>query len=116
MYLTAFDQSGPGIKIVAAVAAPVGLQAVSEGQGIKTNQYRVQNNGTATVWYAFSDVSAAAAQSNAVAPSGASDTAKRGIPLGAGAIEIISAPPNAWFSASIVAATADVYVTPGRGV
>jgi hypothetical protein len=110
-----FSQSGFGVLIVAAAPAPVGLQVLSDGSALKTNQYRIQNNGTVTIWYAHGD-SDTDAQTKAAAPTGAGNTARRGVPLGAGAIEVITAPPNAWFSATAASGTANVYITPGEGL
>lgn len=106
-----FNPSGPTINVDAATSAPAGLQA----SGVRAEQYRIQNNGTVTAFVAFGD-DASEAQSNAVIPTGGGNNAKNSFPLPAGAIEVISGPIDCYWSAITASGTAEIYITPGKGI
>ncbi len=88
-------------------------------QGISSSSYKIQNVGPNTAFYVASagvilnGVSTAPAVTVTIPVFG---TPANGIPIQSGATQVITAPPNCWFSA-ICASTqsATVYITPGEG-
>lgn len=110
---TAWNPCGKTINIDAAAAAPVGLVSVQLANDAV--QYRVMNDGLVTAFVAFGSTGAIA-QTNAAIPTDASAAAYFSIPVPAGAIEVITAPPNSFWSAITASSTAAIYITPGRGV
>lgn len=66
---------------------------------------RIQNNGTATAWINFGPDNTVTA------------TIAAGMPIGPGAIEIITPPVGATYVAAIAAAaTGKIHFTPGSGI
>lgn len=112
----AFTPGGKTIKVAGTDAAPAGIQAVKDGKSKIPVQFRIHNAGPNTAFYAFGE-DATTAQSNAVIPTGAGANAKPSYPLPSGAIEVISAPVDSYWSAICAATeTAAIYITPGRGL
>ena len=110
----AFSPMGPSVVVTAAAPAPTGLQVDPANlKDLESCQFRIMNNGTATIWYAFG-IDAATANANAVIPTGGSNKDSYALP--AGGIEVITAPRRSFFSAVIAAGTAAVYFTPGAGL
>ena len=103
-----FTPTGNTVTFVAANVAPTPVQAVSTTLG--GNQYRILNAGSVVV---FLGVGTTAAQANASAT--VVTTTANCIPLLAGTDEIISFPPNAYFTGVTGSSTAVVYITPGDG-
>jgi len=85
---------------VGASTARVALGTTGNGY----RQVRVYNDGTATAWIAFGDVTITAALAS-------------GIPLAAGACEVHTIPNGVTYVAAIAAAgTGKIYFTPGSGI
>lgn len=114
MSFRAFNPTGPTVLVVGATSAPTGLQASSSGAPA-AEQYRVYNAGTVVAYIAFG-VDAATAQSNAVVPTGGGASAKNSYPLASGATEVFSAPLNIFWSAITSSSTANIFITPGKGL
>lgn len=110
----AFNPQGKTVVVAAAAIAPLGVQApVNERfNAQETGQVRVVNAGTATVHLGVGPT-AAAAQANAVAATAGNPAA--GIPLVAGAVEILRFNQTTFFS-GLSSAAATVYITPGQGL
>ena len=113
MGVQAFTITGKTVKIVGATTAPSAVQVPSTTLG--GNQYRVINDGSVTAFLSFA-MAAATADSNCVIPSGSGSNSKTVLPLLAGTDEIISFPPNAYFTGITSSGTAAIYITPGDGV
>ena len=93
-----FRPSG-GATVNIDVAAASARIALTSGD----NQ-RVMNNGTATAWIAFGDVTVTAAVAS-------------GIPVGPGVTEVLALPTGATYVAAIAAgATGKIHFTPGSGI
>jgi len=107
----AFSPTGKTILVVAATTAPTGQQCPENGtvQGI---QYRVHNAGSVTAYLSFGKTSAEAIAS-AVIPSG---TSQECFPLPAGIVEVLSFPVGSFFTGITVSSTANVFITPGKGI
>ena len=103
-----FTPSGNSVVFTAATSAPTAVRAVSSTLG--GNQYRVLNSGSVTV---FMGVGTTA--SDAVNNATVLTTTNLSIPLLAGTDEILTFPPNAYFSGITSTSTAVVYITPGDG-
>jgi hypothetical protein len=103
-----FTPSGNSVVFTAATSAPTAVQAVSSTLG--GNQYRVLNSGAVTVFMGVG-TSASDAVNNATVLT----TTNLSIPLLAGTDEILTFPPNAYFSGITSTSTAVVYITPGDG-
>ena len=112
MQLLSWAPVGKTLLVAADTTAPVGTQAITSpcAGGF---QYRVCNNGTVTVFYAWSKTSGAAAAALAVIPTA---TSQDSYPLPPGAVEVVTAPADAYFSAITASGTASVFITPGRGL
>jgi hypothetical protein len=110
----AFNPQGKTVVVAAAAIAPLGVQAPVDQRfnAQETGQVRVVNAGTAIVHLGVGPT-AAAAQANAVAA--AAGVPAAGIPLVAGAVEILRFPFGSYFSGLAAGATT-VYVTPGEGI
>ena len=110
----AFNPQGKTVVVAAAVAPPLGIQVpVNERfNAQETGQVRVVNAGLATVFLGVGPT-AAAAQANAVAATAGNPAA--GIPLVAGAVEVLRFPAGSFFSGAASGATT-VYLTPGEGL
>lgn len=110
----AFNPQGKTVVVAAAAVAPLGVQAPVDQRfsAQETGQVRVVNAGTATVHLGVGPT-AAAAQANAVAATAGNPAA--GIPLVAGAVEIMRFPAGSYFSGLASVATT-VYLTPGEGL
>lgn len=109
MGINAFNPCGNTVAFTANVAAPTPVQAASNTLG--GNQYRVINSGTVTVFMGVASTSSDASN-NAVVVS----TTSPAIPLLSGTDEILSFPPNAYFTGITSSGTAIIYVTPGDGL
>lgn len=111
-----FYPTGKTIMVQADAVAPTGVATSAPNNKVQTDvQYRVQNNGAETIWYAFG-ADAATAQTNAVVPTGATTNSKDSYPLAALQVEVISAPRNSYFSGITATNPAKLYVTPGEGL
>jgi len=109
MGVNAFNACGNTVVFSATTSAPTPVQAVSTTLG--GNQYRVLNSGTVTVFMGIGTSSANATSNAAVVSStGAA------IPLLSGTDEIMTFPPNAYFTGITSSGTAVVYITPGDGL
>ena len=108
MGLNAFTKTGNTVAFVANTAAPTAVQCSSTTLG--GNQYRVVNAGSTLVLMGVG-TSSANATANAVVVS----SSQQAIPLLAGTDEIITFPPNAWFTGITSSGTAAIYITPGDG-
>lgn len=113
----AFIKVGNTSKIAADTTAPSGVQLAGDTKAPDIQaerEYRVQNNGGETVFYAYG-ASAAAAQSAAVIPTNASVGAGS-YPLSAGAIEVIRAPIGQFWSGITTVGAVSLFITPGKGL
>jgi len=112
-----FQPIGPTSKIAANATAPSGVQLAGDptAEVMGWRQYRIQNNGAETVFYAYG-ANASAAQTNAAIPTNASVGANS-YPIPAGAVEVITAKPSLYWSGITAGNTGvSLYITPGRGV
>lgn len=100
----AFSPTGSTVTVVAATSAPVGVQVPESGTGSGI-QYRIHNAGSAIAFLGFGSTSGSA-----------QSAAASGIPLPAGIVEVLSFPIGSYFSASIGTGTANIYITPGKGL
>lgn len=114
MRVKAFSPDGNTVKITADVTAPTGVQ-VPENSTDSTHQIRVHNSGLVTAFLAWG-ITAGAAQSAAVIPTGSGANAKASYPLPAGIVEVFTAPINSYFSAITASGTADIFITSGNGI
>ena len=103
-----FCPSGNTVVFTAATSAPTPVQALSTTLG--GNQYRVINAGSTLVFMGVGTTSA-----NATANAVVVSSTQAAIPLLAGTDEIITFPPNAWFTGITSSGTATVYITCGDG-
>ena len=103
-----FCPSGNTVTFIAATSAPTPVQALSTTLG--GNQYRVVNAGSTLVFMGVGTTSA-----NATANAVVVSSTQAAIPLLAGTDEIITFPPNAWFTGITSTGTANVYITCGDG-
>ena len=103
-----FCPSGNTVVFTAATSAPTPVQALSTTLG--GNQYRVINAGSTLVFMGVGTTSA-----NATANAVVVSSTQAAIPLLAGTDEIITFPPNAWFTGITSSGTAAIYITPGDG-
>lgn len=111
----AFNPQGKTVVVAAAAVAPLGVQAPVDQRfsgAQETGQVRFVNAGLATVFLGVGPT-AAAAQANAVAATAGNPAA--GIPLVAGAVEVLRFPAGSFFSGAASGATT-VYLTPGEGL
>lgn len=119
MSIQPFEPTGRTICVEANATAPLGTQVV--GDGAQATSYRVTNDdANQTIFYAFS----IPGESNQ--PQSARDRAKipvaggngnYGIPLPVGAVEVIRAPANAFFSGiTRSSSAANLFITPGEGM
>lgn len=110
----AFNPQGKTVVVAAAAVAPLGVQAPVDQRfsAQETGQVRVVNAGTATVHLGVGPT-AAAAQANAVAATAGNPAT--GIPLVAGAVEVLRFPAG-WYFSGVAGAASTVYVTPGEGM
>jgi hypothetical protein len=103
-----FTPSGNSVVFTAATSPPTAVQAVSNTLG--GNQYRVLNSGSVTVFMGVG-TSASDAVNNATVLT----TTNTSIPLLAGTDEILTFPPNAYFTGITASSSAVIYITPGDG-
>lgn len=110
----AFNPQGKTVVVAAAAIAPLGVQATVDQRfsAQETGQVRIVNAGNATVHLGVGPT-AAAAQANAVAATAGNPTA--GIPLVAGAVEVLRFPAG-WYFSGVSGAASTVYLTPGEGL
>lgn len=110
----AFNPQGKTVVVAAAAVAPLGVQAPVDQRfnAQETGQIRIVNAGTNLVHLGVGPT-AALAQANAVAASAGAPAA--GIPLVAGAVEILRFPVGSYFSGLSSSGTT-VYLTPGEGL
>lgn len=110
----AFNPQGETVVVAAAVAPPVGVQALVydkfDAQGM--GQYRIVNSSVNTVFLGVG-VTATAAQANAVAP--VAGNPSPAIVLAPGAVEILRFNRTVYFSGAAAAAST-VYIVPGEGL
>ena len=103
-----FTPSGNTVTFTANTSPPSAVQAISTTLG--GNQYRIINSGSVLVFLGIGR-DAAGAVGNATVVS----TTGQAIPILAGTDEIITFPPNAWFTGITSSGTAAVYISPGDG-
>ena len=103
-----FTPSGNTVTFTAAGTAPTPVQAVSSTLG--GNQYRILNAGSVTAFLGIG-TTATDATNNAVVVT----SSQKSIPLLAGTDEVITFPPNAYFTGVTSSSTAVIYITPGDG-
>lgn len=119
MYLTAFNPTGNTVNVDAATVAPTGLLVGTAHNPTRvsgeSNQYLIHNAGSVTAFLAFG-VDAATATAAAVIPTGASSNAKASYPAPPGSLFVLTAPPGSYWSAITASSTAEIYITPGKGV
>lgn len=110
----AFNPQGKTVVVAAAAIAPLGVQVPVDERfnAQETGQVRIVNAGNATVHLGVGPT-AAAAQANAVAATAGNPAV--GIPLVAGAVEIMRFGTGLYFSGVASSATT-VYITPGQGI
>jgi len=110
----AFAPLGKTVVIAANPVAPAGLQVPVRTQitAQAVGQYRFVNNGSALVHIGAGPTAALATAAAVAATAG---TPGAGIPLVAGAVEILRFSVNAYFSA-VTTVAGTVYVTPGEGL
>lgn len=118
MYLTPFNPTGNTVNVDAATTASTGLlvgTATSTRLAGQSGQYLIHNAGSVTAWLAFG-TDAATAEAAAVIPTGGGASAKAAIPAPPGSLFVITAPPGSFWSGITASSTAEVYITPGKGV
>lgn len=110
----AFAPQGNTIVVAATTPAPSGVQAPIQTRysGQDTGQVRIVNTGAVIVHLGIGSTAAEAA-TNAVAAAAGSPAA--GIPITAGATQILRFPSGAFFS-GLSASAATVFITPGQGL
>lgn len=109
---TAFTPDGSTVVVAAAATAPDGVQVSSSPSAQATGQVRIVNASLNTVHLGVG-ATAAAAKAAAVAATAGNPAA--GIPLVAGAVEIMSFPVGSYFS-GVASGASTVYITPGQGL
>src|SRR6266705_6312442 len=114
MTIRAFNPTGKTVAVAGATTAPAGVQVLSAGAPA-AHQYRVHNAGAVTAFVSF-DIDATTAQTDAVIPTGSGANSKLAIPLPSGAVEVLTALPDCYWSAITASSTATVYITPGEGL
>ncbi len=110
----AFNPQGKTVVVAADAVAPLGVQAPVDQRfsAQETGQVRVVNSSTNLVHIGVGPT-AAAAQANAVAAT--AGNAAAGIPLVAGAVEVLRFPAG-WYFSGVAGAATTVYLTPGDGL
>jgi hypothetical protein len=110
----AFNPQGNTVVVAAAAVAPLGVQVPVDQRfsAQETGQVRIVNASTNTVHIGVGPT-AAAAQANAVAATAGNPAA--GVPLVAGAVEVLRFPAG-WYFSGVAALASTVYVTPGEGL
>ncbi len=112
MGIQAFTPEGNTVIFTAATTAPTAAQATSSTGS--ANQYRIVTApGNVTVFLGVGST-ANLANANAVLLAGNVVTSAS-LPLLPGTDEILSFPPNSYFTGITSANTAVVYITPGDG-
>lgn len=117
MSINAFMPQGNTYVMTANSAAATPVQILSDGNNT-SQMYRISNAESGnTVWYAYG-ASSGQATANAVIPAAGSGNQTHAIPLPGGAVEVIRATPNAFFTVLTRAASANanVAITPGDGL
>lgn len=111
----AFAPMGKTVLIAADVAAPTGVQApvAIAFSPQETGQVRIVN-ASGNVVHLGVGPTAALAQSAAVAATAGSPAS--GIPLVAGAVEVLRFAPGTFFSGICAAGASTLFVTPGQGL
>lgn len=104
-----FTPVGNTVTFTAAATVPTAVQALPAGN-IQATQYLIQNAGSAIVFLGVG-ASNAAAVANAVSFTSTGPS----IPLLAGSIQVLTLPPNSFFTGNSTSSTA-VYITPGEGI
>lgn len=103
-----FAPSGNTAPISVTNASSTAIQV--QGTPANATQRMITNVGPNTAFVAWCSTSTC----TAVAPSGS--TPANGFPVPAGAIVVLSFPPNAWFATITTGTgTATLYITPGAG-
>lgn len=111
----AFNPMGRTVVVPADAVAPAGVQApvLAALSAQETGQVRIVNSSLNLVHLGVGST-AALAQAAAVAAAAGSPAA--GIPLAAGAVEVLRFAPGAFFSGISAAGPSTVFVTPGQGL
>lgn len=109
MGINAFTRTGNTVTFTAATTAPTPVQAESTTLG--GNQYRVINSGTQIVFLGYG-TTAADATNNAVTVT----SSQEAFPLLPSTDEILTFPPNAYFTGVTSTGNSVVYITPGDGL
>lgn len=107
-----FNPMGLTVAIAANTPAPDGVQAPVFSSAQETGQVRIVNSSVNTVHLGVGST-AAIAKANAVAA--AAGVPAAGIPLLAGAVEILRFGQGAFFS-GVAGAASTVFITPGQGL
>jgi len=111
----AFTPTGNTVTFTANVSGSVPTPVlVQTSGGLGSNQYRIINASTSVIAHLAVGTSAAAATTNAVIAT--AGTPSPGIPLLPGTDEILTLPPNAYFTAITSSSTAVIYIIPGDGL
>jgi hypothetical protein len=115
-YTGAFTPVAATSKIAAASTAPtaVTLAGDTKQSTPSEREYRIQNNGGETAFYAWG-VDTTAAANNIVIPTNAS-VGGNCYPISAGAIEVIRAPIGQYWTGITVTNAVSLFVTPGKGM
>lgn len=110
----AFTAMGQTFLIPADPTAPAGVQVTKHSQfeGKTSGIYRVYNSGSVTVHLSYG-VDATDAQNKAVAP--IAGTPQSTVAIAPGAVEIIGAPDDTYFS-GICSSASSVFICAGEGV
>jgi hypothetical protein len=104
-----FTPTGNTVTFTGVITTPpTPVQANSYSLG--SNQYRILNSGTVTVFLGVGNTAAGATANATVVTNNAA-----AIPLLAGTDEILSFLPNAYFTGITGSSSAVVYITPGSG-
>jgi hypothetical protein len=113
-YTTAFLQNGETREITAADTPPEAVQIPANFTvgARQRNQFRVVNSSDENIAFLGAGPTAALAATNSAVVS----TTGNSIPLLPGSVEILSFPPDWYFTLSTVSSTAVIYITPGEGL
>lgn len=104
-----FTPTGNTVVFIAANPAPAPVQVLSSGLG--SNQYRIINSGSITVFLGYG-ANATLATTGAVVPT---STQNNCLVLLPGTDEIITFAPNCFFTANVASSNATIYIVSGDG-
>jgi len=109
----AFTPTGNTVTFTANVSGsvPTPVQVPTAG-GLGSNQYRIVNTSSNITVFLGVSTTSSGATTNAVVVS----TTAPSIPVFAASVEVLTLPPNAYFTGITASGTAAVYITPGDGL